>query len=229
MAILRSFVAIPKNLREWTKWMSGQRFLSVPKTVTTTTHTTALEDVVLVDDDTAGGAVTITLPAAAVSEGIQYQIKKLGTTGAVTIDANAAEKIDGATTKVLSSQYKTITIVCDGTSWHVIDNEATLDILESQITDGTLLSRNASNEIISGTRLFQATVDFSNTAPVTFFGTVGFYGTTPISQPSNITDAVTAHALNATFSDTEVEAALNALGVKINLVLDVFDNLGLTA
>lgn len=28
--------------------------------------------------------------------------------------------------------------------------------------------------------------------------------------------AVTAHALNSTFSDTEVEAALNALGTKIN-------------
>lgn len=34
-----------------------------------------------------------------------------------------------------------------------------------------------------------------------------------------ITDASTAHALNATFSDTEVESALNALGGKINLIL----------
>ena len=34
-----------------------------------------------------------------------------------------------------------------------------------------------------------------------------------------ITDASTSHALNATFSDTEVETALNALGTKLNLVL----------
>jgi len=34
-----------------------------------------------------------------------------------------------------------------------------------------------------------------------------------------ITDASVAHALNATFSDTEVEGALNALGGKINLIL----------
>jgi len=36
---------------------------------------------------------------------------------------------------------------------------------------------------------------------------------------SAISDASTAHALNATFSDTEVESALNTLGTKLNLVL----------
>lgn len=34
-----------------------------------------------------------------------------------------------------------------------------------------------------------------------------------------IANASVAHALNATFSDTEVEAALNALGGKINAVI----------
>jgi len=34
-----------------------------------------------------------------------------------------------------------------------------------------------------------------------------------------ITNASVAHALNATFSDTEVEGALDALGTKINLIL----------
>lgn len=42
-----------------------------------------------------------------------------------------------------------------------------------------------------------------------------------------ITDASVAHALNATFSDTEVEAALNALGTKINLILDALRNNGI--
>ena len=39
----------------------------------------------------------------------------------------------------------------------------------------------------------------------------------------DITDAETAHDLNATFSDTEVEAALNALGAKINAILAALD------
>lgn len=34
-----------------------------------------------------------------------------------------------------------------------------------------------------------------------------------------VANASVAHALNATFSDTEVEAALNALGTKLNAVL----------
>ncbi len=49
------------------------------------------------------------------------------------------------------------------------------------------------------------------------------------TQQSSIADASVAHALNATFSDTEVETALNALGTKINAILDVLDALGATA
>ena len=44
-----------------------------------------------------------------------------------------------------------------------------------------------------------------------------------------VADASVAHALNATFSDTEAEAALNALGVKINAVLDILEAHGLMA
>lgn len=39
------------------------------------------------------------------------------------------------------------------------------------------------------------------------------------TQGALIADASVAHALNATFSDTEAEAALNALGTKVNLIL----------
>lgn len=49
------------------------------------------------------------------------------------------------------------------------------------------------------------------------------------TQAANITDAETAHALNATFSDTEVEAALNALGTKINAILAALDAFDITA
>ena len=44
-----------------------------------------------------------------------------------------------------------------------------------------------------------------------------------------ITDASTTHALNATFSDTEVEAALNALGGKVNSILAVLRTNGIIA
>lgn len=49
-----------------------------------------------------------------------------------------------------------------------------------------------------------------------------------LTPSASIADASVAHALNATFSDTEAEAALNALGAKINAILDVLDAAGLT-
>ena len=49
------------------------------------------------------------------------------------------------------------------------------------------------------------------------------------AQAAKITDASVAHALNATFSDTEVEVALNALGTKINLIIDALEGAGISA
>jgi hypothetical protein len=46
---------------------------------------------------------------------------------------------------------------------------------------------------------------------------------------AHIADAVVAHALNSTFSDTEAEAALNALGVKINAIIDALEANGILA
>jgi hypothetical protein len=49
------------------------------------------------------------------------------------------------------------------------------------------------------------------------------------TQASHIADASVAHALNATFSDTEVEAALNALGGKVNAIIAVLEGIGAKA
>ena len=49
------------------------------------------------------------------------------------------------------------------------------------------------------------------------------------NQQANVADAVVAHDVNATFSVTEVEAALDALGTKINAVLDILEAHGLMA
>lgn len=42
-----------------------------------------------------------------------------------------------------------------------------------------------------------------------------------------VTAAVTAHALNSTFSDTEAEAALNALGTAVNSVITALEVAGI--
>ena len=75
---------------------------------------------ILADDDTAGGVVTITLPTANGNSGLEYKVKKIGSTANVVIDGNESETIDGATTTTLTVQYESITIVCDGSNWWII-------------------------------------------------------------------------------------------------------------
>lgn len=49
----------------------------------------------------------------------------------------------------------------------------------------------------------------------------------PYNDGTAITNASEAHALNSTFSDTEAEAALNALGAKINAILSELRDRGI--
>lgn len=61
--------------------------------------------------NTTGGAVTITLPPALGANGSVYDIKKVSSDGNnVTIAANGSDKIDGASTKVFSTQYLNVQI-----------------------------------------------------------------------------------------------------------------------
>lgn len=67
------------------------------------------------------GTFTVSLPAASGKAGRIYIIKNIGT-GTVTVDGNASEPIDGATTYTLNSQYQVVRIQCNaaGTGWYVI-------------------------------------------------------------------------------------------------------------
>jgi len=63
-------------------------------------------------------AITVNLPAVSTSTGREITIKKIDSSAnIVTLDANGSETIDGSTTKTITLQYESATIVCDGTSW----------------------------------------------------------------------------------------------------------------
>jgi uncharacterized protein YbbK (DUF523 family) len=71
--------------------------------------------------DASGASRTITLPAASGCTRRIYVVKKSDSSGnTVTVDGNASETIDGATTKVLSTQYSTVMIQSNGTSWDIL-------------------------------------------------------------------------------------------------------------
>lgn len=77
--------------------------------VVITTDTVAATDS-RIEANGGGSSYTIALPAlASVPTGKEYNFKQLGT-GVVTLDADAAETIDGVTTATLPGQYYSLTI-----------------------------------------------------------------------------------------------------------------------
>ena len=100
------------------QWASATTTTSVTSKTANYTATTS-DDVILCN--ASGGAFTITLYAASGNSGKQLTIKKTDSSNnAVTIDGNASETIDGTTTKAIAAQYTSLTIVCDGSNWHII-------------------------------------------------------------------------------------------------------------
>lgn len=75
---------------------------------------TAQDDVIL-----CNGTFTVTLPTAVGIVGKVYHIKNNGV-GTVTVDGDSSETIDGTTTKALSSQYDSISVVSDGSGWAIL-------------------------------------------------------------------------------------------------------------
>lgn len=62
--------------------------------------------------------ITFTLPPAASVTGRIFYIKKIDVTAnTLMIAANGAETIDGSNTQTLTSQYQSISIISNGTSW----------------------------------------------------------------------------------------------------------------
>lgn len=104
-------------LSKWRCMSSAKQFLTVASKTSNYTAT-ANDDVI--ECNATSGAFTITLPAAASSTGQRLYIKKTdASANAVTIDGNGSETIDGATTKALSSQYASYTIICNGSTWSI--------------------------------------------------------------------------------------------------------------
>lgn len=79
----------------------GASFTTVD--VATTTYSIDASDVMLVDDDTAAGAVTATLPLS--TDGTRYIVKKLGTTGNVVVDTSSIGSPGFITTLPFEATY----------------------------------------------------------------------------------------------------------------------------
>ena len=74
-------------------------------------------DYLLICDATAG-AITMTLPPAALVPGRIYAFKRVNSgANAVIVDPSGAETIDGAATHTLTPQWNALTIMSNGVAW----------------------------------------------------------------------------------------------------------------
>lgn len=96
-----------------------RRLLSPPKTYTTNQTLSGSNNIALFDATSA--AITVTLPKAALHNSRVYSIKKTDSSAnAVTVTPDGSETIDGAASYALSAQWKSLTIVSDGTQWLIL-------------------------------------------------------------------------------------------------------------
>ena len=83
----------------------------------TTTGNVVSGDYLLICDATAG-AITMTLPPAALVPGRIYVFKRVNSgANQVIVDPSGAETIDGAATHTLTPQWNALTIMSNGVAW----------------------------------------------------------------------------------------------------------------
>lgn len=88
--------------------------------VTAATHNMADGDRYLLCD-TSSNAITVNLLAAATAgDGYRVDIKLVDATNSVTVDGSGSETIDGALTQSLSVLYTNLSLLCDGSNWHIL-------------------------------------------------------------------------------------------------------------
>lgn len=84
---------------------------------TTISSTTGIEEIHLINNTTNN--VTITIPAASTTgSGYKYQLKRLGT-GTVSVSPTSGT-IDTASSFSIASQFDSVTLLSDGTNYHII-------------------------------------------------------------------------------------------------------------
>lgn len=104
-------------------WLSSQiasqitvalPYVASPSTTYTVASSNGATQVLL-----CAGTFTVDLYAVSSKSGYVVTVKNLST-GTITVDGNAAETIDGATTKTIPVQYAALTLLCDGSAWNII-------------------------------------------------------------------------------------------------------------
>lgn len=160
----------------------------------------AADDGKLIKADGSGnspeGLTYSLLAAATAGDGFVVSVKNTGSSGAVTIDGNSTETIDGKTTLVLANQNDSVTLRCDGTGWQVVARTVAPGIV-SVTGDYTVTGEDAGRLILadgSGNSPAGLTITLGSAATLgTTFNidirNVGASGTVTVSASDNVNGA----------------------------------------
>jgi hypothetical protein len=74
----------------------------------------------LLEVDTTGGNVTVTLPPLATVPGYRVDVKKLVAANTATIAAASGETIDGAGTQALTVQWSSRSLIAGAAGWRIV-------------------------------------------------------------------------------------------------------------
>lgn len=118
--------------------------------ITSNTTLTSTDGLEIILADATSGAITVTLPAASSSSGRTLTIKKTdSSTNLITVDGNASETIDGDLTKKIGFQYDFMQISCDGSNWHIVDENRKILLLAKGNGGNTSLTKGVDKTISS--------------------------------------------------------------------------------
>jgi hypothetical protein len=118
MAAFRMLFRVIENLRDAIiEAINTNEVLAVSVVSVSTTSTLDGKNQTVLADATSGD-ITITLPA--VTDRRVITVKKINGANTVTIDGAGSNTIDGVTTKALTTQYESLTLVADATEWWII-------------------------------------------------------------------------------------------------------------
>ena len=91
---------------------------ATPSSDYTISTTSGIEEIYLLNPSVS---INVNLPSAVTAgSGYKYTIKNLSGAYSLTVDPNSTETIDGSGTYQLNVHYQSLTIVSDGTNWHII-------------------------------------------------------------------------------------------------------------
>jgi hypothetical protein len=83
----------------------------------TSNYTASNSEVIPVNLVGSSGDITITLPAASSNAQVIIKVDGAANGKVITVDANAAEQIDGDANRTMDSDYESIHLISNGTGW----------------------------------------------------------------------------------------------------------------